>query len=141
MAVAEVTTHKKTRIVSVVAATAISLACGTNVSCHPLTRNQLLTPAVCLLSMGSPIRGQAATVCDTEQCHRTITHPHSISNEHDLIITLGHGCEPWNVRIGYTNGYNHRSEESSFGRLDRHDMSVRWVLSNPHRYGSLQTPT
>jgi hypothetical protein len=30
----EVTIHKKTRIVSVVAATAIALACGTNVRYH-----------------------------------------------------------------------------------------------------------
>jgi hypothetical protein len=29
----EVMTHKKTRIISVVAATAIALACGTNVRC------------------------------------------------------------------------------------------------------------
>lgn len=36
MTVSEKTTHKKTRIVSVVAATAISLACGTNVSLGPL---------------------------------------------------------------------------------------------------------
>lgn len=36
MTITEVVTHKKTRIVSVVAATAISLACGTNVSYHLL---------------------------------------------------------------------------------------------------------
>jgi hypothetical protein len=33
MAMSEKANHKKTRIISVVAATTISLACGTNVSC------------------------------------------------------------------------------------------------------------
>jgi hypothetical protein len=36
MAMSEKATHKKTRIISVVAATTIALACGTNVSCKCL---------------------------------------------------------------------------------------------------------
>jgi hypothetical protein len=53
----EVTVHKKTRIVSVVAATAIALACGTNVRYHLHSVAVDSQMTVCLLGMGSSIRG------------------------------------------------------------------------------------
>lgn len=46
------------RIVSSIAATAISLACGTNV-CSLNPCYAVLTRAVCLFSMGTAIRGEA----------------------------------------------------------------------------------
>ena len=55
--------HRKTRIVSVVAATAISLACGTNVSRLSKKTNKvdgnrelICWIIVCVLSLGAPVR-------------------------------------------------------------------------------------
>jgi hypothetical protein len=52
----EVTTHKKTRIISVVAATAIALACGTNVGYYSDLAGLCSYMTVCLLRMGASIR-------------------------------------------------------------------------------------
>lgn len=64
---------KRARLISVIAATAISMACGTNVSKlleHGVYTNDNVI--VCLLSMGSPIRRTASPLLDPEQPHRTL---------------------------------------------------------------------
>jgi hypothetical protein len=64
---------KNARIVSVIAATVIALACGTNVSGPLRALSALLTTRpVCLLGMGTPIRAEAQVVLHPEQSHRKI---------------------------------------------------------------------
>lgn len=137
MGVTEVTTHNKTRIVSVVAATLISLACGTNVSFHPQTQYQMLTPGSMPTQHGRP---NSPTNCNCQRHKAMLSYGHPLqptSNEQDLTM-LGHGCEPRNVRLGHTDGHNHGSEESPSGRLDWHGLSIRGVLSYPYRYASVE---
>ena len=57
------------RIVSVIAATVISLACGTNVGASETFRHpHLLTKyIVCLFSLGSGLCGQVEALLDPEQ--------------------------------------------------------------------------
>lgn len=57
-------TLKTARIVSSIAATCISLACGTNVGQPFILLKLTLIKIVRLLSMGSPIRGEAQALID-----------------------------------------------------------------------------
>lgn len=62
------------RVVSVVAATAISLACGTNVRFYDAIQRLylLIRCSVCLLCLGSSLRRQVEALLDPEQSDSTL---------------------------------------------------------------------
>ena len=63
-------TKRVARVVSVIAATVISLACGTNVIFYSLLSAELqLIPAVRILSMGTGIRPEAQALIHPEQSY------------------------------------------------------------------------
>jgi hypothetical protein len=136
MAVAEATTHRKTRIISVVAATLISLACGTNVSYQHVNHSRMLTACSMPTPRGRP---NSPTSYSSRRLRAMSSYAQlqTIPHVHDLTM-LGHRCESWHVRLGHTNGDNHGSQESPFGRLDRDDMSVRGVLPHSSGYAILE---
>ena len=130
----EKTTHKKLRIISVVAATAVSLACGTNVSdmyctscrtlgltsCSMRTRHghhSLQTSYICLQPKAMSSYGLHRSFPDSR-----LTYP-------------GNRWKPRHVRIWNTVGLDSRQEEPTFGVCHRHVCPWAWILSNSHRCG------
>jgi hypothetical protein len=131
MVVADVTTHKKTRIVSVIAATAIALACGTNVSIYssePRPDGNLQQYAY---SAWAPQFADKLQLSATQS--NVIVRFFSIAWRRPL-IALGNGCKPRDVRFGHTYGHHHGQKKPTSGGIDWHDMFVCWILSRSHRY-------
>lgn len=128
--------HRKTRVVSVVAATAIALACGTNVClCLAIT-----TPVLTRRSMHTQLGHRSSPTSSSSPRHRAMLSYGDSSSyiKHRNSRILGHGSEHGHVCLGHTSRSHNGQGEPSPLSHHRHVLSLPWILSHQNGY---VTPT